>query len=394
MPLQNMSADPGQDYFSDGLTSDLTTDLTRIRNILVLAASTSFTFKGKPVDVATIHRDYGVRYIIEGSVEQVSGRVRVNVQLIDAESGVHLWAMRFDRERADIFAVQDEILGAVVDKLEIKLSEEERKRVLAQSTSDVEAYNLFIKGRDLFENGTSRADNVAAQALFQQALARDPTMASAKAYESRAYVKEWRHNWWQVSEQDSLDKAYQTAVTAVKLGPDNEDAHGSLAIAYLVKGEYPQALQEYDTSTRLSGDHVNPDMTAEIGFAYVYMNREPEGIAKLEEAMKANPVHPWWYESALGWAYYQNHQYSDAVRVLTSVKEDVNDLRMTLAASYARLGEMDKAKSTMAEYLKNETWTIADEAGAPFVDPNDEKHWLDGLRMAGMPEGEGKTTQP
>jgi adenylate cyclase len=252
----------------------------------------------------------------------------------------------------------------------------------------------FQQGRDVFTNGTAWAENLQAQDLFNKALLAEPNLASAKAYLAHSYIREWRHNWWSVSEADCLAKATQNAEAAMAMDDHNADAHLVMAIVHLVKGEFAEAEKEFAAAVALNGSPGSPDLLAEVGFGEIYLGDKAAGIAKLEQAIAANANHPWWYESALGWGYYQNHQYAEAVTTIKNLKKPVNDVNLILAAAYVRLKDLPSAQAAMAEFLKGETWTIADESGAFFKVDGDEQHWLEALSAAGMPAGAGKTPQP
>jgi tetratricopeptide (TPR) repeat protein len=197
---------------------------------------------------------------------------------------------------------------------------------------------------------------------------------------------EWRQ--WSDTPDASLKRAYDEAQTAIEIakakGANSANAHGALAMVYLAQGEFDKTVQEYTIAHTL--DVSDPDLAAEVGLARIYLGEPEKAVDQIEVAMRMNPNHPWWYESMLGWAHYQAKQYEDAIEVINRVSPLPNTMRLTLAASNARLGKKDQAHEEIVEFLKNEPWSIADEQGAPFKNPDDEKHWLDGLRLAGLPE--------
>ena len=242
LAFNNMSGDPEQEYFSDGISEDIITDLSKLSELHVIARNSTFTYKGKPVDVKQVGRELGVRYVLEGSVRKAGNRVRVTGQLIDAASGAHIWADRFDRDLTDIFAVQDELTQEIISALRVKLTPEQKDRLVRKNTIDEEAYDLFLRGRELSWHAT-KSNTIEARNLLGRAITISPDFAAAYSLIAATYVNDYANGWAEIPEQ-SLQTSLEIAERAVQLDEEDPQAHEVLAMALLFHRELDRALAE------------------------------------------------------------------------------------------------------------------------------------------------------
>ena len=239
LPFTNMSGDPAQEYFSDGITEDIITDLSKISGLFVIARNSTFTYKGMAVKVQQVSQELGVQYVLEGSIRAADSQVRINAQLVDATTGGHLWADRYDRELQDIFAVQDEITQKIVFALKVTLTPEEQARFQRTPTDNLEAYDVFLRGLELYERVT-KEDNAQARQLFEQAIGMDPTYASAYTYLGWTYLREWMLQWNQ--DPHTLEQAFSLAQKALRFDDSVSATHQLLSHVYLWKKQHAQAI--------------------------------------------------------------------------------------------------------------------------------------------------------
>jgi adenylate cyclase len=387
LPFANLSNDPNQDYFADGITENLTTDLSRIRGSFVIARNTAFTFKGKAIDAKQIGKELGVRYVLEGSVQRDQGRVRVNAQLIDAASGAHLWADRFDEDVADLFKLQDEVVARLANSLGYELIKAEAEKSVRSKNPD--AIDLDMRGRALlltrYQQGANQKEiNQAARALFEQALAIDPNDADALTGAAGTYSTDYYYEW-SATAIDYDAKVLGQVDRAIALAPDN-------VWAYWVKSFYLDSSRRPNEGLGAAdeGLAINPNYAPLYNArAYAVMNlgRFDQAKSDIVQAMRLSPRDPvmgLWRaslaEAELGLGHFdaainQLHQAIDA-GYRTSFP-----YRM-LAAAYALEGKTDDAKTALAEALRfSPKLTVKSVAR---TNPNPVV--LDGLRKAGLPE--------
>ncbi len=349
LPFQNLSDDPNQEYFSDGITNDIITDLSRFSNLFVIASNSVFTYKGKPVNVKDVGRDLGVRYVLEGSIQKVGNRVRINAQLIDATTDHHLWAERYDRELDDIFAVQDELTTSIVAALEVMLTEDEQTRVARQYTSNLEAYDLFLRGRS-YLRGTKRT-HLQARQLFDEAIELDPTFAAAYAEKSVTYFS----NFIMPMSQDPkvLEAALEEAERAVVLDDSLPLARARLGWVYLAKMRHEEAITEGRRAIAL--DPNDADSYAQLGNILNWAGKPEEGIGLIEKAMRLNPHYPFSYLFYLGHAYYLLGRNDEAIvlmkRVVTRAPYFL-PVHRHLAVLYQESGRQEEARAEVAAVLR------------------------------------------
>ena len=296
LPFQNMSGKPDEDWFSDGMTETLITDLSRLNNLFVIARNSTFVYKGKPIDVRRVGQELGVRYVLEGSVQRANDLLRVNAQLIDAQSGRHLWAERYDRKLADVFKIQDDITQRIVTELDVKLLGGEQARAWRKTTRNRQAYDLFLKGREHHDRFT-REDMAKAQSLHQQALDLDPKFGMAMVWLGWTHVIQGDSGWSSDSRESYL-KAVALARRAVAIDPTLGDAYAALSQWLLPLEKYPEAITAADRALALSPNQA--DTLALIGQTFALNGRAVEAVTLVERALRLNPFPSDWYFGALG----------------------------------------------------------------------------------------------
>jgi adenylate cyclase len=306
LPFVNMSGDPEQEYFSDGITEDITADLSKISAFFVIARNSAFTYKGKAVKVQDVSREMGVRYILEGSVRKVGEQVRVTAQLIDGPSGGHVWSERYDRPLTDIFAVQDEIVQQLVTTLQVEVQEAEQHRVQRIPTTNLTAYDALLRAQVPFHRVTP--EGVAqARPLYEQAIALDPQYAEAYAWLGWTY---WEESHWNPDPQ-KLEQAVALAQKAIALDDSLAVAHSLVSLASQRRQQSESAITEGKRAVAL--DPNSATSAAWLGEVLNYEGRPAEAIGWLEKAMRLDPRFPFWFAAQLGLAYRMAGRYAEAI---------------------------------------------------------------------------------
>jgi tetratricopeptide (TPR) repeat protein len=354
-------------------------DLSRAAGLFVVARNSSFAYRDKSIDVRVIARELGVRYIVEGSARRAAGRVRINVQLIDALGGGNLWAERFDRELSDIFAVQDEVVARIVEALVGRLAvpQIERKR-----PTNLEAYDLCMRGRTLVlqsPEGTREA-----RLLFERAVALEPTYAEAHRWLAHSLNAAWTLQGEPI-EPNRL-KSLAEAKKAVELDPNDAGAHSTLANLLMRERQWTEAEGELTTALALDPNYA--DAWAHFSELMVLKGRPADAIAHIQTALRFNPFPPGWYYWMLGQAQYLNRQYEQAVKTLQREETYRMPSRRTLAASLAQLGNLEEARREAELFLaSNPKFTIRSwKETMAFADEAASEHFVSGYRKAGLPE--------
>ena len=311
LPFDNMSDDPQQAYFSDGITEDITSDLSRIASLFVIARNSAFTYKGKAVKVQDVSREMGVRYVLEGSVRKADNQVRITAQLIDATTGEQLWSERFDRPFKDIFALQDEIVQKIVTTLGLQLTLQERGWIVRKHTDNLDAYDAFLRGMEANSRFTKES-NVQARQMFEQAVALDPQYAEAYRWLSATYWLEWNLRW--SADPQTLERALALTQQALALDDSLPGAHSSLSFVYGQQQQFDQAVAEGERAIAL--DPNNADSYAFQANVLSWAGRPEEALLAVGQAMRLNPRYPPWYLFELGLAYRWTGRYAEAVATL------------------------------------------------------------------------------
>ncbi|NOT56508.1 MAG: tetratricopeptide repeat protein, partial [Deltaproteobacteria bacterium] len=328
----NMSNNPVQEYFSDGLTEDLTSDLSRISSLFVIARNTAFTYKGKPVNIQDVGKELGVRYVLEGSVQRAGQQVRITTQLIEATTGYHLWSQRYDRPLQDLFALQDEIVQKIVTTLKLQLTLHEQGYIVHRHTDNLEAYNTFLRGQEYHYRFTKEA-NIQGRQMFEKAIELDPQYAEAYAWLGLTYHAEWIMHW--SADPQTLERALALAQQALALDDTLPIAHSLLSYVYVRKQQYDQAIAEGERAIALNPN--NADRYAGQSNVLLYAGRPEEALRAVEQAMRLNPRCPPWYLYHVGLAYRMTGRYAEAIATMKElISRDPNLIyaHLHLASSY------------------------------------------------------------
>jgi adenylate cyclase len=311
LPFVNLSNDPEQEYFSDGITEDLTSRLSKLTGLLVISRNSAFTYKGKAVKVQEVSKELGVRYVLEGSVRKAGDQVRVTAQLIDATTDHHLWAERYDRPLQDIFALQDALVHKMVTTLKLQLSVREQGLLVRKTQENLEAYDAFLRGLMYFYRFTKEG-NTQARQMFEHAVALDPTYAEAYAFLGLTYRLEWSNRWSQ--EPQALEQAFELAQKALALDDTQLWAYALLGWIHLGKQQPEQALAAAERAIAL--EPSNAESYALQGDILGWVGRPEEALRPIEKAMRLNPRYPAWYLSVLSRAYIMTGRYAEAIPAL------------------------------------------------------------------------------
>jgi adenylate cyclase len=386
LPFQNMSGDPEQEFFSDGMTEDIITDLSKVSALFVIARNSSFSYKGRSVKVQEIGRDLGVRFVLEGSVRKAGNRVRITAQLIDAGSGGHLWAERFDRDLTDIFSTQDEVVEKIVGVLAVKLTQGEEQRLRRRDTGNVDAYECWLRARSLLGRGTR--DSIAqAKAMHRRAIEIDQNFAAPHAGLALAAISDYASGWSPDPAQ-SLDEAERWARRAVELNDQAPVSHMALAAVLLWRRDYEGALAESSRMMALDPNFAQGYGASGLGLTYA--GRAAEALEPIAMAMRLDPHYPDMLLHFLAQANFSLGKYEVAAeqlleRIARNPGTDAS--RMFLASCYGHLGRGEEARAAWAELLKvNPDFSVAQRARVlPYKDPGDFQRIVDGLAKAGLP---------
>ncbi|MBZ9677926.1 winged helix-turn-helix domain-containing tetratricopeptide repeat protein [Mesorhizobium sp. ES1-1] len=378
LPFVNFGTDREQDSFCDGLTEDLITDLSRIPGLFVIARNSAFSYKGKAMDVRDIARELGVRYLLEGSARRASGRVRVNAQLVDAESGEQLWAERFDRGLDDIFAVQDEVTARIVEALLGRLHATPTRN----RPKSLEAYDLCVRARKLVDDSPQMAQE--AHLLLTRAISLDPDYAEAYRWLAMNHWMGWVHSGGPTQADRAV--ALDLARKAVSIDPN--DAGCRWILAYLLAYERNFAEADAEFARAIELDPNEADTWAALSDIAVLAGRLEEGLAHIHKAFRLNPFPASWYYLTLGQAQYAARDYQAAIVTLRRDETYRTSSRRFLAASLAQLGRLDEARAEAELFLVgNPHFTIRHWATTePIRDAATLDHFVDGFRKAGLPE--------
>ena len=369
LPLANLSKDPEQEYFSDGITEDLITSLSKISGLFVIARNSTFTYKDKGVKMEQVSRDLGVRYVLEGSVRKADGHVRITIRLVDAISGYHLWGERYDRELQGIFGVQDEITRKIVTSLAVKLKVGEERPMERSYTSSQEAWDYYVRARELFRQGTKPA-NLEAREWLNKAIALDGSFARAYATRAATYRREWVWAWGDPKASGSEQDALNDAQKAIALDGILPHGHKQLALIYVYQRQHVEAIGEAEKAVQLDpGDADNYAVLAEV---LNYAGDFHRAIANVQTAMRLDPYHSAHYPYVLGQAYYLLGEYQKAEEALeASLTRNPNFIpaRAYRAALYWDTDRKPQANAEMLEIRKVIPTPAAQrKSSAPFSD--------------------------
>ncbi|MCP5085075.1 MAG: tetratricopeptide repeat protein [Alphaproteobacteria bacterium] len=383
LPLDNMSGDPDQEYFSDGISEDIITELSRFRELFVIARNSSFSYKGRSVKVQEIGRDLGVSYVVEGSVRKAGNRVRITVQLIEAASGNHVWAERYDRELQDIFDLQDEITQAIVALLPVRLHGDRIASVRHKASENLTAYDCYLHGRWLYDK--SSGQNPKALDLLDKALEIDPGCAHAHAYIARAHA----YSIYTVNPTgaDPLAAAQQSTEQALAKGEGDPFIHATAGYVYIFSGSHELADRHSAKALLLNPNDIFAMLAR--GYVLAYLGEYDAGVAQLTQALRHDPHYPDYFHELLAEACYMQRNYEQAVDIYNRWQNPPLHMYVPLAVNYAQLGRMDEAKAAIAQF-EDKRPDHADFTNYAVTHvrmcrrPEDADHWLEGYRKVGF----------
>ncbi|MGB5473082.1 MAG: tetratricopeptide repeat protein [Gammaproteobacteria bacterium] len=386
LPFDNLSGDPAQEYFADGMTDDLITRLARNPGLLVIARDSSFLYKGRSNDIRDVAGKLKVHYILHGSIRRAGKHMWFNARLIDAATGSYLWAERYEGYVGDIFDLQDDVIGNILSALSVRGDDEERSAARLRQTGSPEAYEYFLHGRNRFFLYASKDDNRKARELYQKAIELDPDYAEAYAMLAWTFTFEAMNGWSEVRE-DSLAQARALAMHAITIDKELPVAYFVMGLVYRERGEYMKALVEAEKAIAIDSSYANAHVL--LATLLYYAGRPEEGLERIKEAMKINPHHPYNYPFHLGQAYFILGRYQEAIEALEAglgTNPSSERMRVWLAAAYAQDGREADAKWEAEQVLAlNPDFSLQRIRQAfPFKESADIERFLDGLRKAGI----------
>lgn len=388
LPFANMSGDAEQEYFVDGLTEDLTTELSRIPGAFVIARNTAFTYKGKASDVKAIGRELGVRYALEGSVRKAGNRVRLNTQLIDAETGAHVWADRFDRELTDLFELQDTVTLELASVLNVQLIEAETKR--AKPVLNLDAFDLVLRARAERNRGLTREHNTETLRLFSEALRLDPKHVPALSGKALSLGTKVTSLWTEDRVAD-IAEAEALALRALALDVQNPECHFVLGFVRRLQFRFDEAAAEYEAALRENTNFAGAE--TELGWVKSFSGRAAKALPHFERAMRLSPRDPSTFLNhfGVGYIHFELGAYDKAIEPLrhaTSLNPNFSWSQLILTASLVLVGRVDEARAALAAYFRTNpaSKTIADVRANLVTDRMIQSPLFDALRQAGMPD--------
>jgi TolB-like protein/Tfp pilus assembly protein PilF len=386
LPFTNMSGEPEQEYFSDGISEDIITALSKLRWFFVIARNSSFTYKGKAVHLNQIADELGVRYVLEGSVRKRGDRVRITAQLNDVATGSHLWAERYDRGLADVFAVQDEITEAIVAAIEPQLYAAENFRAQRKAPDSMDAWDLVMRALSHYWRVTKQ-DNVVAQALLEKAIAIDPNYVQALGVLATSYMFSAHMGW---AEAAAVAPATErSALAAIRADSQDPWAHHALGSSYLIARRYDDALAEFELALKLNPNFAHAQ--GYYGLALTYCGRWQEGDEAARRAMRLSPRDSFSavYTGIASYAQFVGCHYDEAIRLAREAlrqRADFVGAHRVLTAAAGMAGQQDVAKAALKELRRTQpnislAWLVAN---MPIQHDAEREHYLDGFRRAGL----------
>jgi adenylate cyclase len=384
LPFVNMSEDPKQEYFSDGITEDLTTDLSKISSLFVIARNSAFTYKGKAVKVQDVSREMGVRYVLEGSVRKANDQLRITAQLIDGTTGGHLWSERYDRPLKDVFAVQDEIVQRIVTTLKLQLTLWEQGYLVQKTTDNLEAYDYYLRGMGSLGRFTKEG-NAQARQMYEKAIALDPQYASAYASLSMTYIFDWILQW--SHDPQTLVHAAEIAQRALTFDESLPIAHTAMGWAYLWKKQHELAIAEVERAIALDPNFALAYLN--LGHFLLYAGQPERTVELVQKAMRLNPRYPPTYFLTLGNGYFFTGQYEEALKAykaLATANPNILTAHAGLACVYSELNREREAQAEAAEIIRLNPQISLEVVRQifPFKDPAMLERVIAALRKAGL----------
>jgi adenylate cyclase len=384
LPLDNMSGDAEQDYFADGITEDIITELSRFPHLFVIARNTTFAYKGKAVNVQDLGRELGVNYVVEGSVRKAGNRVRITVQLIDAGSGDHVWAERYDRELVDIFDLQDEVTQAIVAVLPGRLEAAHAERIKRQRPDNMGAYDYLVRGK-IHHHMETEQDNAEALRLLNQAIELDPDYAAAYAWKTCTLGQAIGKGFCDDA-NEAFSESEKAVTKAISLDENDVECHRILCEIHMVRRQWEDARRHHERAFALNPN--DPRIVAQRGELLTWMGEAEEGARWAETAMRLDPFGAGGRAHLLGRALYCLERYSEAIEAYKQIAAPKPGHLLDLAACYAQLGRDGEASDHLAKALAvDPDLTLGAYIDSqPYKEDSDREHHRDGLSKAGLPE--------
>ncbi len=386
LPFENMSGDPEQEYFADGLAEDIITALSKLSDMFVISRISTFAYKGKATDIRKIAEELGVGSVLEGSVRKSGDRLRITGQLIDAKTGNHLWAERYDRQLADIFDLQDEITREIVTALRVQLTEGDQIQLRRRQTNNVEAWESYCRGQ-LYFRRFNKSDNDQAKQVLGHVVAVDPNFASAWSQLAFAHYMDARGGW--MPSEEAFERASEYTEKSLAIDDHQPDAYAMLGCLALHQHEHEKAVALGRKAIEL-GPSIADNLVL-LGMILNYSGRADEGIELIEKAMRLSPHYSDWYSGLVGVGYYALGRYEQAIaadvaRLARNPDNVFSDFR--LAAIYQKLGRNEEARTHVVQALrKNPSLSLSQiEFSEPYEDQKVLDDYLELLRGAGIPE--------
>ena len=384
LPFENMTGDPRQEFFSDGFTEQIITSLSKIPALFVISRNSTFTYKGKPVKIQQVGEDLGVRYVLEGSVQKSSNRIRINVQLIDAISGQHVWAQSYDRDLKDIFSLQDEVILKITSAMSVNLTAGEQARAWAEGTKSLEAYLKLMQGREYRYKG-NRESIALARRMAEEAIALDPKYAEAYVLLGVTYYLEVFQGT--TRPKDVIPKATELIQKALAMNGSLAEARSSLGVLYTWSGRYDEGIAEAERGVEL--DPNSGQANYNLAVVLRWAGKPKEAIPVLQKAIRLEPMAPDNYNRQMALNYFQTGDCKEAIAMCEKgIKRQPDNLigRVTIAAVYGACGREADARKEAVEVLRiNPKFTVESFMGnTPYKNPSDRDRMVQGLRKAGL----------
>ncbi|UCB54410.1 MAG: winged helix-turn-helix domain-containing protein [Thiotrichales bacterium] len=385
LPFKNLSNDTEQEYFSDGITADLITDLSKLSGLSVIARNSVFTYKNTDVDVREVGKELGVNYILEGSIRKAGNQVRISARLIDTSNSYNVWAERFDGTLDNVFGFQDEVTSKIISSLEIRLTDKDRTRLAHKYSNSIEAYDMFLHGwQNLWLS--SREGVLRARDDFRKAIDLDNSFARAYANLALTYIYDHMHGWSDESDQ-ALQQAHVYADRAIAIDPELPQVHWVKGFADIFSRDYQKALRQAERSIELDPNFA--DGYGLLGNILNYAGKPRQAALEMQKAMRLNPRHPFIYKVIYGEILFNQRDYDNAIENFTLALDsnpEIEESRLWLAAALAHVGRVDDA-SWQLEQIRMAGSDLSlerIERVVPFKDPEQRKHLIDGLYKAGL----------
>ena len=377
LPFANMSGDPEQEFFADGITEDIITELSRFRGLFVIARNSSFFYKGKSVKVQEIGDDLGVAYVVEGSIRKAGNRVRVTAQLVEAATGNHVWAERYDRDLEDIFAIQDQVTGAIVTALTRRLETTDIDRAMSERPRNMAAYELYLRGRQLADR-FNLEDIVKGRQFLEEAIVLDPEFA--RAHSSLAWVT-LAETWWNPDLPNPLDEALAIGRRAIELDREDSRCHSILGIVHLFRQEFQKAEACVAQAEALNpNDYWQGMIRCHI---LCHLGRSQEALDRIQLLERYEPYPPNWLWDTLGIVLYDLQRFDEACEVFQKMTVLNHWNYAYLAACYGQLDRTAEAQQNLDLYLQKCPFDPL-SFSTVHRDPSYTARWLEGLRKAGL----------